>query len=89
MKVSNFILKLAKINPIGHIENYGEANMMKFIISEFNGWPLFDPIFFKNDTKHIYKLLMSLFKNGITPLFNLYVTTSLSNPNIPIIQVLK
>lgn len=60
---------------------------MKFIISEFNGWPLFDPVFIKKDRQDIYKILVSLFKNGITPIFNLYVTTSLSNPDVPIIQV--
>lgn len=60
---------------------------MKFIINEFDGWPLFDPIFFKNETRHIYKIMLSLFKSGISPLFNLYVTTSLSNPEIPIIEV--
>ncbi|RNA08871.1 neprilysin [Brachionus plicatilis] len=56
---------------ISHIENYGETDLMKFIINEFDGWPLFDQI------------LLSLFKSGISPLFNLYVTTSLSNPDIP------
>ena len=60
---------------------------MRFIINEFDGWPLFDSVFYKNRTDHIYKNLVSLFKNGLTPLFNLYTGISPSDPKKPVIAV--
>lgn len=61
--------------------------MMRFIINELNGWPLFDPIFYFNNTNLIYKNLVSLQKYAKSPLVNIYVTTSPSDPNQPVLKV--
>ncbi|CAF0711916.1 unnamed protein product [Brachionus calyciflorus] len=70
-----------------NIEKNGDAKLMRFIIKEFDGWPLFDPIFFRNETQHAYKNLAALYKYGIFFLFDLYVNPSISNPTIPTFKI--
>ena len=73
--------------PKDYIEKYGEYKILNFIEREFGGWPLLDNRFFNRSPESTLKLLISLFKNGISPLFNMYVTASPSDPNFSTIRV--
>lgn len=69
------------------IEMYGESKILGFIINDLEGWPILDNKYFNRNPNSTLKTLTKLFKNGISPLFNLYVSSSPSDPNKAVLRV--
>ena len=66
---------------------YGESKILGFIINDLDGWPILDSKYFNRNPNSTLKTLTKLFKNGISPLFNLYVSSSPSDPNKAVLRV--
>ncbi len=69
------------------IEIISEAKVLNYTLN-LGGWPLLNNMYTNNsDMNSILNLMHSLFKIGINPLFNLYVSSLPSNPRQSIIQI--
>jgi predicted metalloendopeptidase len=61
--------------------------VLSFINNEFEGWPILNPNRFVNNKEHTLRKLIKLFRFGVSPLFNMYVTSSPSDPNKAVIKI--
>jgi len=57
------------------------------MVNEFDGWPLLDPVFQNTDRSHLYKKMISLFRNGYGSLFGLYIWSDPFDPERALIRV--
>ncbi len=69
------------------IEENGELIVMKYLIENLGGWPLIKNSYFKPNQNNTIKNMLKLYNIGINPLFNIYVSSSPSNPNLAILKV--
>jgi hypothetical protein len=69
------------------IEMYGESKVLGFINDELGGWPILDNKYFNRNVNSTLKTLIKLFNNGISPLFNIYVSSSPFDPNKAVLRV--
>ena len=61
--------------------------IIRFLVNEFDGWPLLDTVFQNTDRVHLYKKLVSLFQNGYSPLFGFYIWSDPLDPDRAVIRV--
>ena len=66
------------------IELISESKVYSYIKDNLAGWALLSN---NNNNNNILNIMHSLFKIGINPLFNLYVSSVPSNPKESIIQI--
>jgi len=75
------------IHFIDKIEKISESKVINFTLG-LGGWPLLNPSLYFNSNKNTsIDLMHSLFKIGINPLFNVYVTSKPNNPGISMLRV--
>jgi hypothetical protein len=68
-------------------KNENEKRIVSFISNELGGWSLLKSTSINRDQRNTYKILVELFKVGVNPLFNIFVSTSPFDPNKPMLQV--
>ena len=61
--------------------------MLGFIINELGGWPILDNKYFNRNANSTLRTLIKLFKNGVSPLFNLYAWSSPFDPHRAVLSV--